>query len=57
MNYDIKIYDNTQERETIRQLTYSQMIAVKSVLDRLGARKLGEAFGGGCSYYIKEIQE
>ena len=40
MKYDIKIYDGKEEKETIRDLKYSQMIAIKTMLDRLHIKYL-----------------
>jgi len=38
MKYDIKIYEKGEERETIRDLKYSQKEAVVSVLARCGIK-------------------
>jgi len=46
IRYDVKVYEGNEEMETIRDLKYSQMLAVKSVLDRLGVK-----------YLIKECDE
>jgi len=46
MKYDIKIYDGKEEKETIRDLKYSQMIAIKTMLDRLHIRYLIKEGGG-----------
>jgi hypothetical protein len=35
MKYDIKVYENGREKETIRNLTYSQVIVISGMLDRL----------------------
>jgi len=40
IRYDIKVYEGNEEMETIRDLKYSQMLAVKSVLDRTGVKYL-----------------
>jgi len=44
--YDIKVYNGNEEIETIRDLKYSQMLAVVNVLDRYRIR-----------YIIKEVSE
>jgi len=50
MRYDIKIYDKdryfTVEHETIRNLTYTQMLTITQVLTRYGI-----------IYHIEEIKE
>jgi len=45
VRYDIKVYEGNEEMETIRDLKYSQMLAVKSVLDRLGVKYLVKGCG------------
>jgi hypothetical protein len=33
-SYDIKIYESGREKETIRNLSYAQMIVISQILDR-----------------------
>jgi len=40
IRYDIKVYEENEEMETIRDLKYSQMLAIKRLLDRLGVKYL-----------------
>ena len=46
VRYDIKVYEGNEEMETIRDLKYSQMLAIKRLLNRLGVK-----------YLIKEYDE
>ena len=38
IHYDVKIYDNQMERETIRGLTYGQTHSLIMLLERIGIR-------------------
>ena len=46
MKYDIKIYEKGEERETIRDLKYSQKEAIVSVLARYGIK-----------FQVREVRE
>jgi len=46
MKYDIKIYEKGEERETIRDLKYSQKEAIVSVLARYSIK-----------FQVKEVEE
>jgi len=45
IRYDIKVYEGNEEMETIRDLKYSQMLAIKRLLDRLGVKYLVKECG------------
>lgn len=35
MRYDVKIYEKGKEKETIRSLSYGQMVSIRMMLKRL----------------------
>ena len=45
IRYDVKVYEGNEEMETIRDLKYSQMLAIKRLLDRLGVKYLVKECG------------
>jgi len=46
LRYDVKVYEGNEEWETVRDLTYPQLVALKDILERYKIK-----------YLVREVRE